>query len=310
MSQLLRRRWFKCLPYIHVYVYVYVFISVYACLHVYEYVHASMHVCECECMSMHVHECVVCIFVYVWVCVRVSVECPCMCAYVCVSMHACVYVQVCMCQGVCVCECEGMSLHYVSVKCICACLCMYAWKYVHMWLYIHVCTYVWVCMCVRVCANVSVNASMWKCQCHMSSSIPLHVFLWDSLWMNLEHPIQLGWLATSSGFYLGAGALNWGPHACTVGTLPAKPSPWALFTFKKLSLLPLLSSIHDAPAPHFPSARITGHTLPGLQGAGDGAQNFAWTNEHCTLWSLASSNICNIWALRRSLVWTAGRCEH
>lgn len=275
---------------------------------------ACVWVCACKyaCVWVWVHEyaCAWVCGVHICVCMSMcACECPCMCAYVCVSMHACVYVQVCMCQCVCVYECEGMSVHYVSMRCICACLCMYVWKYVHMWLYIHVCTCVWVCMCVRVCANVSVNASMWKCQCHMSSSIPLHVFLWDSLWMNLEHPIQLGWLATSSGFYLGAGALNWGPHACTVGMLPAKPSPWALSTFKKLSLLPLLFSIHDAPAPHFPSARITGHTLPGLQGAGDGAQNFAWTNEHSTLWSLASSNICNIWALRRSLVWTAGRCE-
>lgn len=241
-------------------------------------------VCECECMS--VCECVACMFVHVWVCVHgcmwVSIYvCMQVCEYarlcVCASQYACVNVRAWVCitwvwgvhVHVCVGMCESMCM-CARCACVCMCECIYM-----------LCICVWVCMCMRVCASVSADASMWKCQCHMSSSIPLH-FFWDSL-LNLEYPIQLGWQA---GEPLLFGC--WGSELRSTWLHSDHVASWAIsldpfYSLKNLKQglikLPLLFSNSWSSCPTPPKCLDHwAHPIPGLQSTGDRAWNFAWTN--------------------------------
>lgn len=86
-------------------------------------------------------------------------------------------------------------------------MCMFVYVCVTVYTCVHMCMSVYVCEYVQVCECKHVKMPVSYVFFYPSSCFPL-----DSLWMNLKHPIQLGRLATSSGFYLGAGALHWGLH--------------------------------------------------------------------------------------------------
>lgn len=175
----------------------------------------------------------------------------------------------------------------VRCACLCMCKCVCTHMCVSVWVYVCVrCAFVNVYTCIYMCESVSVHASMWKCQCHMFSSIPLHLIF--SLLLNLESSSSArltGEWSTSTGFCLGARIWTQVLMLIQQSLCQLSHLPRTFFLKKKKKLrqglikLPLLFSNSWPSCSHLPSTRINRpHPICGLQRSGDAAQRFAWAN--------------------------------